>query len=313
MMKIFFLSAAFLASRVTANDKLRRNLRYYEKKDHPYYKYFYGNNKNTPSKNPPTPTPSKEMKFEIKLTPGNEVAPFMGVEFAFGTATVEISSRKACISADIEGFVPGSAHIHGGAIDANGDILVDFTPLLTMGEADFDGCVSISKMLSDKIMERPDLYYVNVHAGAAPPLILRAIRGQFVQGFSAKLENKQLVAPFNIPSPGASGMASVFFEMAGTVACFDVTIDRFDPLLGHIHNEAMGANGPRVFNYSALKVDGVEGRFFGCQDLTSDDIEGSVEVVKMLLMNPSMYYFDYHLSASEPEIFTSIRGQLPSL
>ena len=142
---------------------------------------------------------------------------------------------------------------------------------------------------------------------------MQAIRGQLVQGFTAKLENKQTVAPFNVPAPGASGMASVFFEMAGTVACFDVTIENFDPLLGHIHNEVKGANGPRVFNYSALKVDGVEGRFFGCQNITSDDIEGSIEVVKMLLMDPSMYYFDYHLSGVEPDIFTSIRGQLPSM
>ena len=159
-----------------------------------------------------------------------------------------------------------------------------------------------------------DLYYVNVHVGAAEPLILQAIRGQLVQGFTAKLENEQTVAPFNVAaSPKASGTASVFFEMAGTVACFDVTIDAFDPALGHIHNAAMGTNGPRIFNYSALKVDGVEGRFFGCQDISSADIEGTVDDVKKLLMDPSMYYFDYHLSATEPDIFTSIRGQLPSM
>lgn len=169
-----------------------------------------------------------------------------------------------------------------------------------------------------------DLYYVNIHLGSSQPLILQAIRGQLVSGFTTDLEIDQVVAPFNaVDIPKASGTASVQFENAGTVACWDVTINNFDPALGHVHMEAPGKNGGRIFNYSSLKVD--DGRFFGCQELgTADDaIEGDVEAVKALLANPTMYYFDYHLSSDDggkggagctencfAPLYTSIRGQI---
>jgi len=145
-MKIYalLLAAAFFGPCVTADDKLRRTLRMSKKKKSSSGKGGKGGR-----------SKEKSVEFEVKLTPGNEITPFMGVEFAFGTAEVEITSTKACISASIEGFVPGAAHIHVGPIDDNGAILVDFTPLLSMGKSDFDGCISISKMLSERIMERP--------------------------------------------------------------------------------------------------------------------------------------------------------------
>jgi hypothetical protein len=152
-----------------------------------------------------------------------------------------------------------------------------------------------------------ELYYVNAHLGGDAPTILQSIRGQFVQSFTAPLENIQTVAPFNVAVEGASGVAKVTFEAAGTVACFDVTIMTFDPALGHVHNATAGTNGPRIFNYSDLKVG--PGRFFGCKTIA--DLNVSVAAVAMILKMPQMYYFDYHLTSVEPEIFTSIRGQFP--
>jgi len=279
---------------------------------------------------------------DIKLTPDNEVAPFTGIPYAFGTADVHIVAADvnmcygptqyyACITTDIEGFTPMAMHIHRGEIFENGDIVVDFTPLLEMGKPDTTGCIEVMEMeLYKALISAPvsffphqmwntmndahplpfvdqEIYYVNVHLGGDAPTILQAIRGQFVQSFMTPLENKQTVAPFNVAVQGASGMAKVAFEAAGTVACFDVTIMVFDPALGHVHNSTAGSNGPRIFDYSDLKVG--PGRFFGCKTIAALGV--TVEQVAMILKMPEMYYFDYHLTSVEPEIFTSIRGQFP--
>ena len=83
------------------------------------------------------------------------LTPFVGVENAFGTAAVTITRHRACIHAKIDGFRPMAAHIHFGAIDENGDVVMDFTPLLEKDQADFDGCVYISPTLAKAIMDSP--------------------------------------------------------------------------------------------------------------------------------------------------------------
>ena len=99
----------------------------------------------------------------IKLTPGNEVSPFVGVEFAFGMAEVSIeygASRgtnkwRACVTTHIEGFIPGLLHIHTGEIFENGGVVVDFSDLLSKDDADFYGCRGISKTLYDQMISKP--------------------------------------------------------------------------------------------------------------------------------------------------------------
>ena len=93
--------------------------------------------------------------FVVKLTPENEVDPFVGVVGASGIAKVEIDDDEACIDAAIFGFFPMVAHIHFAPIDENGDVVVDFTPLIEMGKSDFYGCVDIEEDLAERIMERP--------------------------------------------------------------------------------------------------------------------------------------------------------------
>jgi hypothetical protein len=291
---------------------------------------------------------------DIKLTPGNEVLPFTGVPYAFGTAHVSIIGRnlngcrtaptyRACISTDIEGFVPKALHIHKGPINGNGNVVVDFTPLLK-NNGYFSDCVQITtkelytnliaepvSIFFDKYLcDRPssgrehvalmslfalcwciaqDQYYVNAHLGGDAPTILQSIRGQFVQGFSASLQNSQTIAPFNVTTARASGMAKITFEDAGQVACFDVTIMNFAPALGHVHNATRGTNGPRIMNYTDLNIG--PGRFFGCKSIMALNI--TIDTVAMILRSPKMFYFDYHLSGVEPGLFRSIRGQFETM
>jgi hypothetical protein len=124
----------------------------------------------------------------------------------------------------------------------------------------------------------------------------------------AELENLQAVALyFNGSVDSASGMAKVSFKAAGSVACFDMTINEFDPELGHIHMADPGVNGPRIFDHSPLRVD--PGRFLGCLPIEELGDNLSVEKnVTAILAEPEKHYFDYHLNGTMPN--TSNRGQL---
>ena len=98
----------------------------------------------------------------IELTPENEIAPFVGAEFAFGLAEVSVefdASRstkwRACVTTHIEGFIPGLLHIHTGEIFENGKVVVDFSDLLSKDDADFHGCRGIPKTLYDEMISKP--------------------------------------------------------------------------------------------------------------------------------------------------------------
>jgi hypothetical protein len=99
---------------------------------------------------------------DIKLTPENEISPFVGAEFAFGMAEVTIeydASRStkwsACVTTHIEGFIPGLLHIHTGEIFENGKVVVDFSDLLSKHDADFHGCRGISETLYKQMSSKP--------------------------------------------------------------------------------------------------------------------------------------------------------------
>ena len=99
---------------------------------------------------------------DIKLTPENEISPFVGAEFAFGMAEVSIeydASRstkwRACVTTHIEGFIPGLLHIHTGEIFENGELVVDFSHLLSDHHDDFHGCRGISETLYKQMIGQP--------------------------------------------------------------------------------------------------------------------------------------------------------------
>jgi CHRD domain len=58
---------------------------------------------------------------------------------------------------------------------------------------------------------------------------------------------------------GASGVATIKFESAGTVICIDATIMGFDPALAHIHNAKAGSNGVLLVDFTSTKI--APGRF----------------------------------------------------
>lgn len=117
------------------------------------------------------------------LTPEAEVAPFVGVDGASGEVSMSLNPgrQQICVDMTTSGFDLVLAHIHEGAVGANGGVVVDFTGLINGANA--SGCVSVDRSVIRDIVRDPGNYYVNVHrgvpsTGADPDPFFQAIRGQ---------------------------------------------------------------------------------------------------------------------------------------
>lgn len=139
----------------------------------------------------------------------------------------------------------------------------------------------------------------------------RGIRGQLVGELTTNLRPSEEVLPFK-GSPGASGEATISFEEGGKVACIDATIVGLDPMVAQLHRGLPGANaGREVLNFSSKRI--AAGRFNGCGTLSQLGSDEGVDMTASILSDPSGYYMHFHLAASGPNFYTSIRGQLDDI
>ena len=160
-------------------------------------------------------------------------------------------------------------------------------------------------------------FYLNAHVGADPAaLSLMTIRGQFVQKFTANLSGSKEVTPFKGPK-NTSGKATVSFEAAGKVACFDASFFKASKsssvaaspfVLAHVHMGAKGTNGAVVLEFTPTRVS--SDRFFGCRTLKELGIS-SIQVIADLLADPTNYYVNAHVGSAGTDNFNvAVRGQL---
>jgi len=113
------------------------------------------------------------------LTPGAEVAPFIGKVGASGSVSLRFNPGQGTVCVDLEtdGFNLVLAHIHKGTVGMNGGVVVDFTGLIDGDGA--DGCVAADRDLIREIIRDPQDYYVNLHEGVPPAMaFFSGIRGQ---------------------------------------------------------------------------------------------------------------------------------------
>jgi hypothetical protein len=158
---------------------------------------------------------------------------------------------------------------------------------------------------------------LNAHVGADPAsLYLITIRGQFVQKFTVNLTGSKEVTPFK-GAKNTAGKATVSFEAAGKVACFDASFFKASKsssvpvspfMLAHVHMGAKGVNGPVVLEFTPTRVSSV--RFFGCRTLKELGIS-NIQVIADLLADPTDYYVNAHVGNAGTDNFNvAVRGQL---
>lgn len=118
--------------------------------------------------------------LQTALEPGQEIAPFVGVAGASGSATLRLNpgQERICVDLRTEGLDPlALAHIHEGARGTNGPVVVDFTPLIEGHRA--VGCVDVDRALVRDIVRDPSGYYVNTHRGLpGGDAFSQGVRGQ---------------------------------------------------------------------------------------------------------------------------------------
>ena len=100
--------------------------------------------------------------FRVKLTPANELSPFVGVPNAAGLAQVKLDfnpSRtsgkwKVCIETNVIGFIPGLLHIHKGKISEDGGVSVDFSSMLSDNPVS-DVCIAVTQSIFNDMKLNP--------------------------------------------------------------------------------------------------------------------------------------------------------------
>jgi hypothetical protein len=109
---------------------------------------------------------------------GAEEVPGPGVADGVGAVEITFTADQICSNFTVTmGETPVMAHIHQGAKEESGPVVVDLKPMFTPGEAAFisKGCTSADMAKVQPVKDNPAGYYVNVHTAKHPN---GAVRGQ---------------------------------------------------------------------------------------------------------------------------------------
>jgi hypothetical protein len=95
---------------------------------------------------------------------GSNEKPTAGDPDGMGHTTVKVDTAKnqVCWDMMVENIAaPTMAHIHKGAPDAAGGVVVPLTPPDASGKS--SGCATVDAALAKDLLDNPGNYYVNVH------------------------------------------------------------------------------------------------------------------------------------------------------
>ena len=114
---------------------------------------------------------------EISMTTGERGA---GDPDGFGSASFTFDGGKLCFGITVANLdMPVAAHIHKGARNENGDIVIGLTQPATGDPGASSGCVALDRpelvAAAAEIQANPRGFYANVHTTAFPS---GAVRGQ---------------------------------------------------------------------------------------------------------------------------------------
>ena len=283
------------------------------------------------------------ISFSPVLRPENEVTPVIGLD-ADGAAriTVQVDRDPAgtitsgTVTFDVNFTFAGSVsitglHVHNAAAGSNGSVVINSGVNSTGPLVDSDGKGGIFRVATidptdteglatlNSLIENPSQFYVNLHTSDNPS---GAIRGQLDRNtlsFYARLTGDE-----EVPSVSTTGTASGLITVAvtrdgggnieGGNVEFDLDYSFPDAITFrglHIHNAAVGANGPVRVNSgisgsSPIVDDDGVGTIIREATIDAGNTSG-IEALNGLFVSPDLYYVNLH-SVSNPS--GSVRSQV---
>lgn len=240
--------------------------------------------------------PDEKVVFVTALSGAAEV-PGPGDPDGSGSATITVDSdtNEVCYTLSFSDIAaPSAGHIHIGAADESGGVLIGLFSDTADAAA---GCVSdVPADDLSSLLANPAGHYVNIHNADFAP---GAIRGQL--SAPATVLTATLTGAAEVPGPGdddGSGSATISVDAAAGILCYEITVADIDtPTAGHIHTGAADTSGDVLIGLFADAA----GLNSGCvTDVSADDII-------ILLGEPAGHYVNIH-NAEFPA--GAVRGQL---
>lgn len=238
---------------------------------------------------------------------GRNEIPGPGDADAFGVAFVRFDGTQTCFTLTWNNLdAPTRAHIHQGARDVAGPIVLPFfegevpTPISSA-----HGCVTGGADLINDIRSHPDQFYVNIHTAAFPA---GAMRGQLhpfpiVPRLPSQLSTT-LSGANEVPPADPDGTGTARVNAAGSLVCWAVTWSNIaTPTRGHIHQGPAGVTGPIVVPFFEAP-NGLPSTLDSVDGCTSGVDPALVQAIRA---GPSAFYVNVH-NAEFPG--GAMRGQL---
>ena len=236
--------------------------------------------------------------FNVALSGAAEI-PGPGDDDGSGTIqlAIDAAAGEVCYSLDFADITdPSAGHIHTGAVDESGGVLVGlFSAAADAGQ----GCaIGVSAADIAAILANPAGHYINIHNADFPA---GAIRGQM--GAPATVLYATLTGAAEVPGPGdedGSGSAIISIDAALNMVCYELSFDQIDaPSAGHIHTGGADAAGGVLIGLFSEADDAEQGCVV---DVPAADIA-------TVLADPAGHYVNLHNAAFAAG---AIRGQLGS-
>jgi CHRD domain len=254
--------------------------------------------------------------FAADLSGKNEVGPTgtpgVGDPDGHAIAVVRIQGTQVSFAIAWRNIAaPTAGHIHVGAAGVNGGVVVPFfggavpAPISAI-----TGTVMTTQATVDAILANPAGFYSNLHT---PEFPAGAVRGQLRQlSHPVDLQRFLQVGTLisvdtgdqEIAGGDADGHGTAFVQASGSTVRFGFSFAGIaPPSAGHIHQGAVGVNGPVVVPFFSAP---------GGLPMTINGIAGTVtgldrKLVAMINRDPRGFYTNLH-NADFPG--GAIRGQL---
>lgn len=236
---------------------------------------------------------------------GDAEVPGPGDDDGTGTARISVDAEAGvvCYTITFEQIdAPTAGHIHTGAADVSGGVLVG----LFDNAADANrGCVDgVSEANANALLGTPADYYVNIHNEA---FAAGAIRGQLAT--VAGTFTIELSGAAEVPDPGdADGSGTIVLSLDATAGevCYSLTTADVATLTaGHIHAGVEGAAGGVVIG---LFTEPDETATVSAASRVVNCVTADAATIQNILAAPQNFYVNLH-NAEFPA--GALRGQLP--